>query len=102
MEGSSITFRNCTIDKPTGNLLTNSTGTNWKLNLIFENTPLSDNLRILNDTQKQCVNLIIKQRGIIPLYFYKKGGEEMGKFHNKKTIVDGIKFDSEMESHYYI
>ena len=60
MEGSSITFRNCTIDKPTGNLLTNSNGTNWKLNLIFENTPLSDNLRILNDTQKQCVNLIIK------------------------------------------
>ena len=60
MEGSSITFRNCTIDKPTGNLLTNSSGTNWKLNLIFENTPLSDNLRILNDTQKQCVNLIIK------------------------------------------
>ena len=60
MEGSSITFRNCTIDKPTGNLLTNSNGTDWKLNLIFENTPLSDNLRILNDTQKQCVNLIIK------------------------------------------
>lgn len=60
MEGSSITFRNCTIDKPTGNLLTNSSGTDWKLNLIFENTPLSDNLRILNDTQKQCVNLIIK------------------------------------------
>ncbi len=26
----------------------------------------------------------------------------MSKFHNKKTIVDGIKFDSEMESHYYI
>ena len=60
MEGSSVTFRNCTINKPTGNLLTNSSGTNWKLNLIFENTPLSDNLRILNGTQKQCVNLIIK------------------------------------------
>ena len=53
-------LRNCTIDKPTGNLLTNSSGTDWKLNLIFENTPLSDNLRILNDTQKQCVILIIK------------------------------------------
>ena len=26
----------------------------------------------------------------------------MSKFHNKKTIVDGINFDSEMESHYYI
>lgn len=24
------------------------------------------------------------------------------KYHNKKTIIDGIKFDSEMESHYYI
>ena len=24
------------------------------------------------------------------------------KYKNKKTIVDGIKFDSEMESHYYI
>ena len=59
MEGSSITFRNCTIDKPTGNLLTNSSGTDWKLNLIFENTPLSDNLQ-LNDIQKQYVNLIIK------------------------------------------
>ena len=59
MEGSSITFRNCTIDKPTGNLLTNPSGTNWKLNLIFENTPLSDNLQ-LNDAQKQYVNLIIK------------------------------------------
>ena len=59
MEGSSITFRNCTIDKPTGNLLTSPNGADWKLNLIFENTPLSDNLQ-LNDTQKQYVNLIIK------------------------------------------
>ena len=24
------------------------------------------------------------------------------KYNNKKTIIDGIKFDSEMESHYYI
>ena len=24
------------------------------------------------------------------------------KYHNKKTIIDGFKFDSEMESHYYI
>ena len=61
MEGSSITFRNCTIDKPTGDLIGGyNNGIDWKLNLIFENTPLSDNLRILNDTQKQCVNLIIK------------------------------------------
>ena len=59
MEGSSIIFRNCTIDKPTGNLLTSSSGADWKLNLIFENTPLSDNLQ-LNDAQKQYVNLIIK------------------------------------------
>ena len=59
MEGSSIIFRNCTIDKPTGNLLINSRGADWKLNLIFENTPLSDNLQ-LNDTQKQYVNLIVK------------------------------------------
>ena len=42
-----------------GNLLTSSSGADWKLNLIFENTPLSDNLQ-LNDTQKQHVNLIIK------------------------------------------
>ena len=60
MEGSSITFRNCTIDKPTGLLLEGYNATGWKLDLIFENTPLSDNLRILNGTQKQCVNLIIK------------------------------------------
>jgi len=60
MEGSSITFRNCTIDKPTGNLLRGyNNGIDWKLNLIFENTPLSDNLQ-LNDAQKQYVNLIIK------------------------------------------
>ena len=59
MEGSSITFRNCTIDKPTGTLLRGFNGTDWKLNLIFENTPLSDNLQ-LNDAQKQYVNLIIK------------------------------------------
>lgn len=26
----------------------------------------------------------------------------MSKFHNKKTIVDGILFDSQMESHYYL
>ena len=62
MEGSSITFRNCTIDKPTGLLLD---GTSWggtsgcELNLIFENTPLSDNLQI-KDNLKQSINLIIK------------------------------------------
>mgnify|MGYP003460000724 FL=1 len=60
MEGSSIIFRNCTIDKPTGNLIGGyNNGIDWKLNLIFENTLLSDNLQ-LNDTQKQYVNLIIK------------------------------------------
>ena len=26
----------------------------------------------------------------------------MSKFHNKKTIVDGILFDSQMESYYYL
>ena len=59
MEGSSITFRNCTIDKPTGALLEGYNATGWKLDLIFENTPLSDNLQI-KDKVKQCVNLIIK------------------------------------------
>ena len=59
MEGSSITFRNCTIDKPTGLLLEGYNATGWKLDLIFENTPLSDNLQI-KDKVKQCVNLIIK------------------------------------------
>ena len=59
MEGSSITFRNCTIDKPTGLLLECYNSSDWKLNLIFENTPLSDNLQI-KDKVKQCVNLIIK------------------------------------------
>ena len=58
MEGSSITFRNCTIDKPTG-LLLESRSFTWKLDLILENTPLSDNLQIM-DKAKQCVNLIIK------------------------------------------
>lgn len=59
MEGSSITFRNCTIDKPTGALLEGYNSTGWELNLILENTPLSDNLQI-KDKVKQCVNLIIK------------------------------------------
>ena len=58
MEGSSITFRNCTINKPTGALLESYNST-WKLNLILENTPLSDNLQI-TDKAKECVNLIIK------------------------------------------
>ena len=47
MEGSSITFRNCTIDKPTGALLEGYNATGWKLDLIFENTPISDNLQIV-------------------------------------------------------
>ena len=59
IEGSSITFRNCTIDKPTGALLEGYNATGWKLDLIFENTPLSDNLQIKDDL-KQYVNLIIK------------------------------------------
>ena len=59
MEGSSITFRNCTIDKTTGLLLESFRTDDWKLNLILENTPLSDNLQI-QDYAKQCVNLIIK------------------------------------------
>ena len=59
MEGSSIIFRNCTIDKPTGLLLECYNSSDWKLNLIFENTPLSDNLQI-KEKAKQCVNLIIK------------------------------------------
>ena len=58
MEGSSITFRNCTIDKPTGRLL-EGYGSGHVLNLIFENTPLSDNLQI-KDNLKQSINLIIK------------------------------------------
>ena len=59
IEGSSITFRNCTINKPTGALLESYSSTGWKLNLILENTPLSDNLQI-TDKAKECVNLIIK------------------------------------------
>ena len=58
IEGSSITFRNCTIDKPTG-LLLEGYGSGHILNLIFENTPLSDNLQI-KDNLKQSINLIIK------------------------------------------
>ena len=58
IEGSSITFRNCTIDKPTG-LLLEGCGSGHVLNLIFENTPLSDNLQI-KDNLKQSINLIIK------------------------------------------
>ena len=58
MEGSSITFRNCTIDKPTGRLL-EGYGSGHVLNLIFENTPLSDNLQI-KDNLKQSINLIIR------------------------------------------
>ena len=60
MEGSSITFRNCTIDKPTGDLIGGyNNGIDWKLNLIFENTSLSDNLQI-KDNLKQSIDLIIK------------------------------------------
>lgn len=59
LEGSSITFRNCTINKPTGLLLQGSKGSDCKLDLIFENTPLSENLQIRDD-YKECVKLIIK------------------------------------------
>ena len=58
IEGSSITFRNCPIDKPTGPLL-EGYGSGPVLNLIFENTPLSDNLQI-KDNLKQSINSIIK------------------------------------------
>ena len=58
-EGSSITFRNCTINKPTGLLLQGYKGGDCKLDLIFENTPLSENLQI-QDEYKNFVNLIIK------------------------------------------
>ena len=62
LEGSSITFRNCTINKPTGLLLEGHNSISideFKLDLIFENTPLSENLQI-QDKYKNFVNLIIK------------------------------------------
>ena len=59
VEGSSITFRNCTINKPTGLLLQGYENSDCKLDLIFENTPLSENLQIRDDF-KECVKLIIK------------------------------------------
>ena len=62
LEGSSITFRNCTINKPTELLLEGHNSISideFKLDLIFENTPLSENLQI-QDTYRNFVNLIIK------------------------------------------
>ena len=61
LEGSSITFRNCTINKPTGLLMEGPSNppNEFKLDLIFENTPLSENLQI-QDKFKNSVNLIIK------------------------------------------
>lgn len=63
IEGSSVTFKNCIIDKPTGLLLEGYHGTvdRFKLDLIFENTPLSENLQIQEKANfKDYVNLIIK------------------------------------------
>ena len=63
IEGSSVTFKNCIIDKPTGLLLEGYPGTvdRFKLDLIFENTPLSENLQIQEKANfKDYVNLIIK------------------------------------------
>lgn len=63
VEGSSVTFKNCTIDKSVGLLLEGfgDTSNGFKLDLIFENTPLSENLQIQNRYNfKDFVNLIIK------------------------------------------
>ena len=63
LEGSSITFRNCTINKPTGLLLEGygDTSNGFKLDLIFENTPLSENLKIQDRYNfKDFINIIIK------------------------------------------
>lgn len=61
IEGSSITFKNCTIDKSVGLLLEGygNPPDEFKLDLIFENTPLLENLKI-QDNFKDFVNLIIK------------------------------------------
>ena len=63
VEGSSVTFKNCTIDKSVGLLLEGygDTSNGFKLDLIFENTPLSENLQIQDKYNfKDFVNLIIK------------------------------------------
>ena len=63
VEGSSVTFKNCTIDKSVGLLLEGygDTSNGFKLDLIFENTPLSENLQIQDKNNfKDFVNLIIK------------------------------------------
>lgn len=63
VEGSSVTFKNCTIDKTVGLLLEGwgDTSNGFKLDLIFENTPLSENLQIPDKYNfKDFVNLIIK------------------------------------------
>jgi hypothetical protein len=63
VEGSSVTFKNCTIDKSVGLLLEgySDTSNGFKLDLIFENTPLSENLQIQDKYNfKNFVNLIIK------------------------------------------
>jgi hypothetical protein len=63
VEGSSVTFKNCTIDKSVGLLLEGygDTSNGFKLDLIFENTPLSENLQIQDKYNfKNFVNLIIK------------------------------------------
>ena len=63
VEGSSVTFKNCTIDKSVGLLLEGygDTSNGFKLDVIFENTPLSENLQIQDKHNfKNFVNLIIK------------------------------------------
>ena len=63
VEGSSVTFKNCTIDKSVGLLLEGygATSNGFKLDLIFENTLLSENLQIQDRCNfKDFVNLIIK------------------------------------------
>ena len=63
IEGSSVTFKNCIIDKSMGLLLEGygNTSNGFKLDLIFENTPLSENLKIQDKYNfKDFINVIIK------------------------------------------
>ena len=56
----SITFKDCIIDKPEGKLLSGySDASDFKLELIFENTPLSDNL-VIPDTYLDNVTITQK------------------------------------------
>ena len=55
-----ITFKNCTITKTDGMLLRGNRNGSLKLDIIFENTILSDNLLEIQDSLKDYVNIIIK------------------------------------------